>query len=152
MSYRIVDEPSASGLARFAVRPFWPLLAQMLAGAWLAWPWFIVNSIAMGSATRKQEQRWVAIAAVGSVVVTVLVMAMLGAEAAGPAARYVVLVMLGLKLGVAYWLHTLQERTFGLFEHFGHKARSGLALVIAGAILRATILPELPLFLMLVLS
>jgi hypothetical protein len=152
-SYRIVDEPTPSGLERWAVRPFWPLLAQMLAGAWLAWPWFVLNSIALGSASRRREQAWVAAAVIGSSLVAGVVMWMLESRMMSvDVARYVAIALVALKLGVASWLHALQQRTVGLFEHFGGTVRNGVGLVVVGAIVRSTLLPELPLFLALVLS
>ena len=49
MSYTIPDEPRPSPWNHLVVRPNAPLLASMLCGAWLAWPWFVVNAIAMGA-------------------------------------------------------------------------------------------------------
>ena len=55
MTYRILDEPRPGGLAHLAVNPLWPLLAVMLGGVWLSWPWFVVNGFAVGSPTRFRE-------------------------------------------------------------------------------------------------
>ena len=54
--YAIADEPEASRLAHLTVRPSMPLLALMLGGAWIAWPWFALNAYAMGSPTRRRER------------------------------------------------------------------------------------------------
>ena len=57
MSYRIGDEPRPGALARVAVDPMWPLLAVMLGGVWLSWPWFVLNGVVVGSPTRQGWQR-----------------------------------------------------------------------------------------------
>ena len=49
MTYQIADQPIDSSLRDHVVRPGAPLLAVMLCGTWLAWPWFAFNAIAMGS-------------------------------------------------------------------------------------------------------
>src|SRR5688500_16070714 len=79
-SYRVVDEPHPSGLSQWAVRPLWPLFAQMLAGAWLSWPWFVLNAFALGSATRKREAMYIGAAGLGSVLISILVIGLVGAE------------------------------------------------------------------------
>lgn len=150
MTYRIVDEPSPTGLARWVVRPFWPLFAQLGAGAWLAWPWFIVNSIAMGSATRRREAMWIGAAAAASTLVALAVVATgVVNERTEP---YVLLAMTTLKLGFAYGVLALQERTFGLAEHFGRRPRAALWVVLGGVMLRGIFLSDAPLFVVLVLS
>ena len=53
--YEIIDEPRASRASSLAVDPLWPFLATMLGGAWLGWPWFLVNSHALGSSTKGRE-------------------------------------------------------------------------------------------------
>jgi len=42
--YRIADEPRPGALSQLAVNPLWPLLAVMLGGTWIAWPWFALNT------------------------------------------------------------------------------------------------------------
>jgi tetratricopeptide (TPR) repeat protein len=72
--YRIIDEPSPSSLARVAVKPFWPLLASMLGGTWLAVPWFILNGFALGSPTRRREALLAALAVGGALALAMLVL------------------------------------------------------------------------------
>ena len=55
MTYQIADEPIETSLRAYVVRPSAPLMAIMLGGAWLSWPWFAFNAIAMGSPTRRKE-------------------------------------------------------------------------------------------------
>ena len=65
-AYTIPDEPRASPFNHLVVRPNGPLLAAMLCGGWMTWPWFAFNSIAMGSPTRKKELAMCAAAPGGS--------------------------------------------------------------------------------------
>ena len=154
VGYRIEDEPSPSSLSGWAVRPFWPLLAQMVGGAWLAWPWFVLNAIALGSATRRREHLLVAVAAIGSIVLSALVSSLVQVGALGGwVAPYAAVALVTFKLGIAYWVHTLQQRTCALYEYFGHPVRNGIALVIVGSIVRQMLIAsDLPLFLLLVLA
>ncbi len=69
-SYRIVDEPAPSALGRFAVNPFWIVIAGMVGPSLLAGVvpepqllvllWFGFNSVALGSPTRRAELLWIA--------------------------------------------------------------------------------------------
>ena len=53
--YRILDEPTPGALAAYVVNPTFPMLALMLAGTWLAAPWFAFNALALGSPTARRE-------------------------------------------------------------------------------------------------
>jgi len=118
------------------VNPFWPLVAGMLAGFWLALPWFAVNGVAMGSATRRRELAWV----VGGMAVSAaLGGALVWAVDAGlvPVAGfpYLLVGLVAWRLGVAYALFSLQQPSFELHQHFGGGARNGAFLVVAAAVL-----------------
>ncbi|MBN1206389.1 MAG: hypothetical protein JXB05_15865 [Myxococcaceae bacterium] len=140
-SYRILDEPGPSALAHLIVHPMWPLLSIMFAGAWLAVPWFVLNSFALGSHTRFKE---LGVAAGG--VLGVLALAFgLGLihtllklpEGAIPYLRVLVILW---KLSVAYWLFDLQKHTFSLHEYFGGAVRNGMLVVGVGYLLRGSVL------------
>jgi hypothetical protein len=134
-NYHIDDEPRPGPLARLAVRPFWPLLAVMLGGAWLSWPWFVINGLAVGSPTLKQEIRWVVAGLAGGAVMLVGLLVALGSEVLPPgSAPYAILVLTVWKLLVSYRLHQLQGRTFELYVHYGGTVRSGLLVVGLGLI------------------
>lgn len=137
--YRIVDEPQPGSLTQLAVAPFWPLLALMLGGAWLAWPWFAVNGLAVGSATRRREIGLV----IGALVVSVVIAATVYLLDEGTSEWVIQLFVLALqivKLGFGYALFNMQARSFGLFEYFGGTRRNGMFVVLAGAFLRAKLL------------
>jgi hypothetical protein len=142
--YRIPDEPLPTGLAHLAVDPLWPMLAQMLAGSWLALPWFALNAQALGSPTRVRE--W--LLAAGSLLAGVaLVLGFAAAERQGalPAAwvPFAVLVMVCAKLAFAYALYMHQARVFELWEYFGGKARNGLVVLLLAALFgRAWVLTQ----------
>jgi hypothetical protein len=132
--YRIADEPSPSKWKSMATSPFFPLLAAMLAGQWLAWPWFIMNSIAMGSPTRDKELRVIALALVGSIVGAAVVVAIPDENVLGW--RLALLALTVWKLSCAYVIHNYQARTWQLFQHYEGdtgRSRNGLFLVLGGA-------------------
>ncbi|MEM7247983.1 MAG: hypothetical protein AAF533_21795 [Acidobacteriota bacterium] len=132
--YRIADEPRPGPLDAWVVAPHWPLLSLMLAGPWLAWPWALFNSWAMGSPTKWKEHGLVLLAlalpwpiAIGTW------------EALGPLGlstdfrRALVLIpVIVVKLLVGYFLHSLQSGPFELREHFGGESKNGMMLVLAG--------------------
>jgi hypothetical protein len=151
--YRIVDEPAPTGLEQLIVNPIWPLLGSMFAGAWLAYPWFVLNAFALGG-----RRRWgdLAIAAAGitASALTLFVMAaLLGSgfldETTLP---YAQLVPVGVRLTCFYWLFLRQEQVFGLFTYFGGQPRQALIVVVAAFFIRQKLLGEAPPVLQLLLS
>ncbi len=140
-AYRILDEPSPSGLAHLIVHPMWPLLSIMLAGAWLAVPWFVLNSLALGSPTLRKE---LSVAVLGSLGVLALALGLgllhrLLRLPQGAISYLFVLIVLW-KLAVGYWLFDLQKRTFALHEYFGGAVRNGMLVVAAGYLLKGWVL------------
>ncbi len=132
--YRIADEPRAGGLVQLTVNPLWPLFAVMFGGAWLSWPWFVVNGWAMGSPTRVRETLFVVAAWVGSVL---LLVALLVAGASLPEGgfKYLFLLHILYKLGVTYRLYVWQMRPFQLHQYYDGPVRNGVFMVIAGYLL-----------------
>jgi hypothetical protein len=142
MSYRIPDEPTASGLSSMAVQPLWPLLAVMFGGAWLSWPWFAFNAFATGSPTRGRELALAAGGFAGSAAISLGLFALIQRGALTQSSvRYAFILLTVWKLFVSYVLYRLQSRSFHLYEHFGGTVRSGFAVaVVAAYMLRAPIL------------
>jgi hypothetical protein len=136
MSYQIADEPVETSLRSYVVRPSMPLLASMLAGAWLAWPWFAFNAIAMGSPTRRKEIALCAAAFVGTAVLGAIVLALFdaGVLPAGAPVRLAVLGVVTFKLAISYHISAVQSRTFHVYEYYGGPVRA------AGRILGAAVL------------
>lgn len=135
-TYRIADEPVPSARARAVVNPFWPLLSVMFAGAWLAWPWYVWNGYAIGSPTRRREAAIAALGFVGALALGVALLVLAEREVIGERAiPYAVLSLSAWKLGVTYWLHVVQMRTFHLYEHFAGRVRNGAVVVAVGALL-----------------
>ena len=126
-SYQIADEPAPGNLARFAVNPVFPLLALMLGGVWLAFPWFAFNSIAVGSPTRRAELAWLVGGLLAFVVICVAIIAAyesgLISENGLP---YAILALVVAKIGVGYAVHVLQSRTIEIYEHFGGVLQNGV--------------------------
>ena len=135
--YAILDEPKPGTLARYIVNPFWPLLAMMMAGTWLAGPWFIFNAFALGSSTRKSEM-WLVI---GSVlmsiaflaVMTTLIMYDVFPQTPRP---YVHIVLAVIKLSFAYVIFMRQQRSLALYEYYGGAVRNGALVLVAGVVMR----------------
>ncbi|HVJ20290.1 MAG TPA: hypothetical protein VM686_32970 [Polyangiaceae bacterium] len=145
MSYRIVDEPGRSALEQAIVDPKWPFFASMFAGAWLAFPWFVINAFALGGARRYGDLLisglLLAVNAALIVGTSALLSRMVLTEQSYP---YVLLVPVAVRLVAFYVLYLRQAKTFELFEYFGGTPRNGLLLVIAGSFLRGRVLGELP--------
>jgi hypothetical protein len=134
-TYRIADEPTGSRFASLTVNPFWPLLAAMLAGAWLALPWYAVNGLAMGSATRRRELWWVGAGlAVSAALGGALFWAVDGGRIPLGSFRYLLVGLVAWRLTVAYALYSLQQSSFELHRYFGGSSRNGALLVVAGAL------------------
>jgi hypothetical protein len=139
-TYRILDEPRPTGLGHLATNPVWPMLALMLAGPWLALPWFALNAFATGSATRWRELGGV----LAFAPVTLLLSALLGLavqRALVPAwsPPYLWMLVSVWKLGLGYWLLTLQQQGFALHAYFGGVQRNGAPLLVAGVLLDARV-------------
>lgn len=135
-TYRIADEPAPGRLASAVVNPFWPLLAAMLAGFWLALPWFAVNSAAMGSATRRREWAWIAGGlAVSAALGGALLLAVESGAIGVRAFRYGLVGLVAWRLAVAYAVYALQQPSFELHQHFGGAARNGALVVVAASFL-----------------
>jgi hypothetical protein len=142
MSYQIADEPIETSLRAYVVQPSAPLLAIMVAGAWLSWPWFAFNAIAMGSPTRRREVALCAAAFAGTALLAVILLALIDAGVIGDGAplRLAVLALVTFKLGMTYYLSTVQARTFHVYEYYGGAVRNAAPILTAGYMLRGLVL------------
>jgi hypothetical protein len=143
MSYEIADEPTPSeDLGKFVFEPSAPLLAAMVCGAWLAWPWFIVNSIALGSPTKRDEIRLCVVAVVGSAAMAAGLYALVDAGVIESKLMLQVglLGITAFKLGMAYWVSTIQSRTFDVYTYYGGQVQNALAVLVIGSYLRDLVL------------
>ncbi|HEY0194071.1 MAG TPA: hypothetical protein VGC42_23295 [Kofleriaceae bacterium] len=157
MSYQIADQPTESSLRAYVVRPSMPLLAAMLAGAWLAWPWFAFNAIAMGSPTRKRELGLCAAAFAITGALALILIALVRREiipVEGMPLRFALLAIVTFKLGISYYLATIQGRTFAIYEYYGGPIRDANRVLGAGRILRFVVinLIDHPLWIIIVAS
>ncbi len=131
MTYRIQDEPHPGSLSHLAVNPVWPLFGVMFGGAGLSWSWFVLNGLALGSPTRRQELGWAIGGLAGGLALILGIFA--AHESLGRlGVRYSLVALTVWKLAVSYWLYTLQSRSFHLYEHFGGRVRNGALVVVAG--------------------
>ncbi len=136
--YRIPDEPRPGGMAAYTVSPTWPLLAMMLGGSWVGIPWFLFNGSTMGSATFRREVTIAALTPAAAVATWVLSLFLMGMfDLPQRAVAYAFVGIVAVKLSAAYYLYTLQHRTFGIFEHFGGRVRQGAGIAIVAAVLRS---------------
>jgi hypothetical protein len=134
MTYLIADEPVDSALRDYVVRPHVPLLASMLCGTWLAWPWFAFNAIAMGSPTWRREVALAAAAFAGTFVLAaiVLMLSYLGVIPNGAPLRLALLAVTTGKLAFSYYLSVVQDRTFHVYEYYGGRVRNASRVLSAG--------------------
>lgn len=137
MSYSIADEPAETPWTKYVVDPSAPLLAAMVCGAWLALPWFAFNAIAMGSPTQRREIGLCVLTAVVTAVLAVGVIALRerGAIESLTVLRFCFLGITAWKLGMAYVIQSMQERTFHVYEYYGGPVRSSGAALGAGYML-----------------
>lgn len=130
--YALPDEPRPSALGHLVVRPFWPLLSVMLAGPWFAWPWFVVNAVALGS---PHVGRQIALAVAGLAGTFALLFGIGVAVGVGlPTAvvPYLAIALTVWKLGVTYAMHSTQARIVSLHELYdGRVQNGGIVLVVA---------------------
>lgn len=128
-SYRILDEPQPSGLARLVVDPMWPLLACMLVSGSFGLAWLAFNALAVGSVTRIRE---VTICVVGILASVGLFVLLASLDLDKATLRYAYLGVIVLKLAAAYWASALQQRSVELFEYFGGKKQAGMIVLLVG--------------------
>lgn len=141
MTYQIADEPHETSLAAYVVRPSAPLLAAMVAGAWLSWPWFAFNAIAMGSPTKKHEIGLCLGAFAGTAALASLLIALVDGEliTSRLVIRLGVLAIVAFKLTITYYISTVQNRTFHVYQYYGGAVRAAGAIPSAGYLLRGLV-------------
>jgi hypothetical protein len=141
MSYQIADQPIDSSLRDWVVRPSAPLLAVMLCGTWLAWPWFAFNAIAMGSPTRRKEVALCAAAFAGTAGLGALLLALVdaGLLPKGAPLRLALLAVVAFKLAISYYIALVQGRTFHVYEYYGGPVRNASRLISAGWLVRGLV-------------
>jgi hypothetical protein len=141
MTYQIADEPHETSLAAYVVRPTAPLLAAMVAGAWLSWPWFAFNAIAMGSPTKRREIGLCLGAFVGTAALAALLIALVDGEliTSRLVIRLGVLAIVTFKLTITYYISTVQNRTFHVYQYYGGAVRAAGAILSAGYLLRGLV-------------
>jgi len=142
MTYQIADEPVETSLRAYVVRPSVPLLASMLAGAWLSWPWFAFNAIAMGSPTRRKEIALciAAFAGTGLLGALVIELARAGVLPAGAPLRLALLGIVTFKLAITYYISMVQERTFHVYEYYGGPVLAAGRILTTGYLLNGLVI------------
>ena len=141
MTYKLPDEPRPSPFNHLVVRPNAPLLASMLCGAWLAWPWFAFNSIALGSPTKRREIGLCLVAVAGTAVLAAILIALWKAGVLrGPSLQLALLAIAAWKATFAYYVCALQSRTFHVYEYYGGTVRSSARVIGAGRVLRGFVI------------
>ncbi len=142
MTYAIADEPIETSRRHLVVDPSAPLLAEMLCGSWMSLPWFAFNAIAMGSPTRRKEIALCVLTLAVTAVLgyTVLALREVGVIESRTVLRFAILGIVTWKLAMAYAIHTLQARTFHVYEYYGGPVRSASAVITTGWLLRDVVL------------
>jgi hypothetical protein len=140
--YEIPDEPRPGALSGGIVDPMWPLFAQMLAGSWLALPWWLFNGYVLGSSTRARELAWVLASVAGPALLAWWLFVDPGnQDLSKTALRFGVLAIIAVKISCAYVLYTLQHRGFEIWRYYGGApSRAALYVLIGGALLRGVVL------------
>jgi hypothetical protein len=139
MTYQIADEPAPSeGRANFVFRPNAPLLADMLCGSWLSFPWFAINALALGSPTAKREVKLCLFAMAGIVALAFGIYGLVhvGVIESRLSLRLALLGLDGFKLGCAYLIARIQLRTFEVYTYYGGAVQKTMAVIMVGRFLR----------------
>lgn len=136
-TYRIADEPVGPLTSKLVVQPMYPLLALMVAGGWLGWPWLVFNGLAMKSPTRVVEVVLGVVGVLGSIALFWLLALLVGNDVVPiAAAPYGWLFIRVFQLGLAYAIQLRQERTFEIYRYYGGAVQTALPALIAGIVLR----------------
>lgn len=151
--YQIIDERAESRLAGLVVNPLWIVLGTMLGGVWLGWPWFVVNSLAVGSMHRTRELVTVFVGFAVTVLLTMLgLWSVTQGHLDSVSLPYAGLALVVWKLGVSYLLLLWQSPGYELAVYFRGRSRNGAVLAFAGLFIESRLLQGLPEFWQLVLS
>ena len=141
--YQIADEPTPSdALGNFVFEPRGPLLATMMCGAWLAWPWFAINAIAMGSPTKKRELAMCGAALAGTIVLAFVVRGLVDTGVI-ESAFVLQLALLGIsawKVGMAYAISNVQQRAFDVYVFYGGRIQRTMLVLMLGQYLRGVVI------------
>src|SRR5213075_44510 len=119
--YQIADEPeTGEGRGAYIFRPNAPLLAEMLCGSWLSFPWFAFNAWALGS---PPSRRQIKLCVLAMATIVVLAFAIYGLVDVGviESRQTLRIALLGLdavKIGLAYKLAAMQARTFEVYTYY----------------------------------
>ena len=153
--YRLVDEPTPGRLAPLIVSPMWCFMAFCLGGSWIALPWYVVNSRALGSATARRELLLALLSPLASIAFVVLALGLidvLGLHGQPPAAllaalglpdragSYAAVFLIALKQAFNYALVRHQMRGYDIWLSAGGSARNAVAVVIVARVLRPIVL------------
>lgn len=134
--YIIADEPRPSTLGKHVVNPLWPMLAQMLAGSWLALTWFIFNSIALGSPNRGKDIGLAIASLAGSIILLILLETLINNRLiTGVWISFSFLAIVALRLFIAYRLFFSQSAVFELWQYFGGVEKNGMIFLALGSFL-----------------
>lgn len=137
MSYQIIDETRKSSFEKYSVNPVWPLLAVMLIGAWFGYLWFIINSIFLSSYYMKKEIAAI-VAAILFSIGFILLLSHSYDQMLFPkiAIKYLLLLVVVIKLAAGYYLYLKQSHSFSLFEYFNdYEVRNGGLILLVGFVL-----------------
>lgn len=144
-SYRIIDEPSPGTLTRFTVHPMFPMLAVMLGGVGIGWPWFVLNALALGSATRRREGVAMAVGLAGLAALTLALAGTWLPELIGPGmVKYARVLATTWVLGVSYVVFQMQNDSFQIYEYMGGHVGNGAAGVVMAAVLGSRLAAQGP--------
>lgn len=142
MAYQIADEPAPTELSHYVVRPTAPLMAVMLCGAWLAWPWFAFNAYAMGSPTKKKEIALCLGAFAVTAVLGALWVFLVDSDIITSRlwARLTLLAIITFKVGASYYICSVQNQTFHVYQYYGGAVAAARKVLAAGLLLRSFVI------------
>jgi hypothetical protein len=138
VSYVIADEPHETSWRHLVVHPNGPLLAEMLCGTWLALPWFIANSYALGSPTRRKELALCGLQVAVTIVLGLVVLWLRDSHLI-ESRTVLQICLLGIvtwKLAIAYAITRVQGAAYQVYELGGGNGRSPTLVIMSGLVLK----------------
>ncbi len=128
------------------VRPDVILAATMFVGVWMAWPWSVVNGLALG-VDRRRLALQVIFGLAGASALALLFTALIPAEPPDDGdfswLPYVLIALRGWKLVIAYAMFNEQNNAMAVFSYYGGEPKNGIPLVVGGSLLRGWVLLDL---------
>ncbi len=138
MTYAIADELDETPWRNLVVDPEALVSVELICGSWLALPWLVFNSFALGSRARRTDIA-LAVTHLASTAVLGIVLLWMIDTGVIESRTVIQVAMVGIatwKLTYAYVLARVQQSAFHVYELAGGAARNTMLITAIGFMLR----------------